>query len=117
MVISYTGPGYYRYYQFWLEHILPFVSVFYLMFVHGLKPDYYGIFRTWFLLIPLTIISVIANSMIPSANYLYLKTNLPILPDEQLFKVPILFTLVFIIFNIMHLLFYKIDNRKKKVYN
>ena len=38
LVITNTGPRYYRYYQFWLEHILPIISVFYLMFVHDIKP-------------------------------------------------------------------------------
>ena len=30
-VINKTGPTYYRYYQFWLEHILPIYAVFYMM--------------------------------------------------------------------------------------
>ena len=47
LVIEQTGPRYYRYYQFWLEHILPIISVFYLMFVHGMKPEKKGIFYTF----------------------------------------------------------------------
>ena len=36
-VILQTGPQYYRYYQFFLEHIIPIFSVFYMMFIHDFK--------------------------------------------------------------------------------
>ncbi|MBO7217034.1 MAG: YwaF family protein, partial [Clostridia bacterium] len=32
-VISFTGPTRFRYYQFWLEHTLGYISVFYMVFV------------------------------------------------------------------------------------
>ena len=37
-VITYTGPTRFRYYQFWLEHTLGYVAVFYMIFVHGMRP-------------------------------------------------------------------------------
>ena len=43
-VIIRTGPRYYRYYQFFLEHELPIYSVFYMMFVHRLRPTYKGLY-------------------------------------------------------------------------
>ncbi len=113
IVILYTGPTYYRYYQFWLEHILPIVCVFYLMFVHGMKPDYKGIFRTLYVIVPLVILSVIANSKIPMANYLYLTMKVPFIPDNQWIKIPILILITAILFHLMYFIFYKIDNRKK----
>lgn len=113
IVILYTGPTYYRFYQFWLEHILPIICVFYLMFVHNLKPDYKGIYRTLYLIVPLTIVSVIANSKIEGASYLYLTMKLPFLPDNQLIKIPILVVITFTLFHILYFIFYKIDNHKK----
>ena len=113
-VILYTGPTYYRYYQFWLEHILPIICVFYLMFVHGLKPDYKGILRTLYVIVPLTTLSVIANSKIPGAEYLYLTMKVPFLPDNQWIKIPILILITAILFHLMYFIFYKIDNRKKQ---
>lgn len=113
IVITHTGPTYYRYYQFWLEHILPIISVFYLMFVHGLKPDYKGIYRTLFVIIPLTIVCVLANKYIPTANYLYLRMNVPLLPSSQIYKVPLLFVIVYLLFHLMYFIFKKIDGRKK----
>ncbi len=71
-VITTTGPTYYRYYQFWLEHILPIVAVFYLTFVHGFRPKLHGIaWATGFMAV-LAAFALICNSNIEGANYLYL---------------------------------------------
>ena len=32
-VITYTGPTRFRYYQFWLEHTLGYISIFYMIFI------------------------------------------------------------------------------------
>ena len=112
IVITKTGPTYYRYYQFWLEHTLPIISVFYLMFVHGLKPEYKGIYYTYIALIPLIIVCMIANNKIPHANYLYLKLNVPFLPDVQIYRVIILSIMTIVMFNLMYLVYKKIESRK-----
>ena len=72
-VLPYTGPGYYRYYQFWLEHMLPTLSVFYLMFVHGFKPRFKGMFAAMGFLSVLGVISIICNHTLKdhNAEYLY----------------------------------------------
>lgn len=114
LVISNAGPSYYRYYQFWLEHTMPIIGVFYLMFVHGLKPDYIGIYRTFACIIPLGIVAMIANNAIPDANYLYLKLDVPFLPENQICRAIILIGIVFVLFHLMYYIFYKIDNRKNK---
>lgn len=112
LVITNTGPKYYRYYQFWLEHILPIICVFYLMFVHGLKPDYKGIYHTFVVIIPLLIVSLIANSKIQGARYLYLTLDVPFLPKNQPLRVSILFPLVIGIFHLMYLPFYKANKKE-----
>ena len=33
-VITFTGPTRFRYYQFWAEHLLGYVAVFYMIFIH-----------------------------------------------------------------------------------
>ena len=40
-VITYTGPTRFRYYQFWLEHTLGFIGLFYMIFVHPLIVNHY----------------------------------------------------------------------------
>ena len=113
LVIEQTGPRYYRYYQFWLEHILPIISVFYLMFVHGMKPEKKGIFYTFYVTIPLTILAIIADTKIEGARYLYLTLKVKILPENLIIRAFILFVLVLGIFYLMYNVFYKIDNKRK----
>ena len=114
LVIKNAGPRYYRYYQFWLEHILPIISVFYLMFVHDMKPEKKGILYTCFITVPLTIIALIANSRIEGARYLYLTLDVKILPENMILRVAILFVLVLCIFYVMYLPFAKKTNKRIK---
>lgn len=74
-VISTTGPEYYRYYQFWLEHALPIIAVFYMTFVHGFRVKPRDIIKPLALLLVLAVFSIFANNAIPEANYLYLAAN------------------------------------------
>ena len=109
-VITYTGPRYYRYYQFWLEHILPIICVFYLMFVHDMKPDYKGIYRTFIITLPLIVLAIIANSQIEGAEYLYLTMDLPVLPQGQIIRA---LMLILIAIGICHLMYLPFYNKKK----
>ena len=111
LVITNAGPRYYRYYQFWLEHILPILSVFYLMFVHDMKPEKKGILYTFFVTVPLTIAAIIANSKIKGARYLYLTLDIKILPENMILRAAILFVLVLGIFYVMYLPFDKKTNK------
>ncbi|MBR2761435.1 MAG: TIGR02206 family membrane protein [Solobacterium sp.] len=72
-VISRTGPAYYRYYQFWGEHLLPITAVYYMLFVHRMEVKPQGIIGAVSLLGLLSIPAIYVNQMVPSANYLYLK--------------------------------------------
>ena len=71
-VIVFTGPRYYRYYQFWMEHGLPLIAVYYMMFVHGKRPKYRHLWATVGLMVLLSIPCVAANCLIPGANYMYI---------------------------------------------
>lgn len=113
LVIMNAGPRYYRYYQFWLEHILPIISVFYLMFVHDMKPEKKGILYTFFITVPLTIAALIANSSIKGARYLYLTLDIKILPENMILRAAILFVLVLGVFYVMYLPFDKTNKKQK----
>ncbi len=71
--IGTAGPAYYRYYQFWLEHMLPMLAVFYMVFVHGFRPKMRGIFISAGFLGVLGIIAMILNATLKehNAEYLY----------------------------------------------
>lgn len=76
-VIIRTGPAYYRYYQYWMEHGLPVIAVAYMMAVHGKKPRYWHLWLSVGLLMLLSIPCMIANHHIPNANFMYLGNYVP----------------------------------------
>lgn len=71
-VILKTGPAYYRYYQFFLEHELPIYSVFYMSFVHKLKPSYKSMYYVIAVLICFAFLCVYVNNRVDGANFMYL---------------------------------------------
>lgn len=74
-VITYTGPTYARYYQFWIEHLIPIFAVFYMMFVHGFRANYRKVYKPVAVLSTLCVLAVIANLKIDGANFMYLATG------------------------------------------
>ncbi len=72
-VITNAGPLYYRYYQFWGEHLLPIYGMFYMMFVHRMTPHLRGIALSMGMLVLLAIPALFLNQAFEEANYLYLK--------------------------------------------
>ena len=94
-VITYTGPTRYRYYQFWLEHTLGYVAIFYMIFVHGMRPTVKSAVKSYLALIVLAIIAYFANSMLgPGANYLFMAkpedtpSILDMLPPNFALRIP-----------------------------
>ena len=74
-VITTTGPTYYRYYQYWMEHILPILAVFYMTFVHNFRPKMKGIALASAFMVVLVVFAMLCNFNIDGANYLYLATG------------------------------------------
>jgi len=73
VVISTTGPTYFRYYQFCGEHVLPIWSVFYLIFVHGIRPSPIGILLMFCMLFVMTPLALYFNKRYDDCYFLYLK--------------------------------------------
>lgn len=72
-VITYTGPTRFRYYQFWLEHTLGYIAIFYMIFVHGMRPVVKSAVKAFIALAAMAVIAYIANDMLgPGANYLFM---------------------------------------------
>ena len=71
-VILKTGPTYYRYYQFFLEHELPIYAVFYMIFIHKMRPSYKDLYLTMFALTLFAFLCIYVNNKVPDANFLYL---------------------------------------------
>ena len=108
-VIMFAGPGYFRYYQFWLEHLLPIFAIFYMMFVHGFKPDFRKVYKPFAMLVVLASLAIIANFNIEGANFMYLASTTDgdsianILPPNVWLRVLIGLGLVTVLFTIVSL--------------
>lgn len=108
-VIYYAGPGYWRYYQFWIEHIVPIFCVLYMTFVHGFRPNYRKIYKPYALLSGMATIAIIANNNIPGANFMYLAAGTDgdsianLLPKDMWVRVPLYLAILTVLFAIISL--------------
>lgn len=74
-VITATGPSRFRYYHFWGEHLGPIWSVFYLIFVHGMRPSPIGILLMYCILAVMGPLAIYLNNRFEGCNFLYLKPD------------------------------------------
>jgi hypothetical integral membrane protein (TIGR02206 family) len=121
-VITYTGPTRYRYYQFWLEHTLGYVSIFYMINVHGMRPTIKSAVKSYVALIVLALIAYMANDMIgPGANYLFLAkpedtpSILDILPPNHGLRIAIMAAAVTAMFALSYLPWFLRDRKERKL--
>ena len=121
-VITYTGPTRYRYYQFWAEHTLGYVAIFYMIFVHGMRPTWKSMAKSYAALTVLGIIAFSANRIIgPGANYLFLAkpedtpSILDILPPNFLLRLVVMVAAVSVMFFLSYLPWLLKDRKAKKM--
>ena len=119
-VILDSGPAYFRYYQFWLEHIIPIYSVFYMMFIKGYRYDVRKIYK------PVIFLGVLAGffffffHFIPEATYMYLQGDTlgeaitSIIPANQFARFGVFAAIAILLFGIEFLIFFLIRHYKKK---
>ena len=119
-VILTSGPSYFRYYQFWLEHILPIYSVFYMMFVKGYRYDVKKIYKPFIFMLVLSGFSMLANYYLPQATYMYLQGDTlgefftSILPANQFARFGVFAAIAILLFGIEFLVFFLIRRYKNK---
>ena len=120
-VITYTGPTRFRYYQFWLEHTLGYVAIFYMIFVHGMRPTVKSAVKSYAALAVLALIAYYANTVIgPGANYLFMAkpedtpSILDILPSNYVLRVTIMAAAITALFVLAYLPWYLLDRKAKK---
>ena len=120
-VISYTGPTRYRYYQFWAEHLLGYVAIFYMIFVHKMRPTWRSMIKSYLCLGVLAIVAYFANSMLgPGANYLFMAkpestpSILDILPPNFALRICIMAGAVTVLFFAAYLPWLVKDQKAKK---
>ena len=119
-VITYCGPTRFRYYQFWLEHILGFITLFYLIFVHKMRPNFKSMIKAYIALMILGCIAIFANQMIPGANYLFMAepeetaSILDILPKNYIVRIILMAVIIGLLFFVVYLPWLIKDIKAKK---
>jgi len=120
-VITYTGPTRFRYYQFWAEHLLGYVAIFYMIFVHNMRPTWRSLFRSYGALAVLAVIAYAANRLLgPGANYLFMAkpedtpSVLDILPPNFLLRLLVMLAVITLLFVLAYLPWHLKDRRAKK---
>ena len=120
-VITYTGPTRFRYYQFWLEHISGFIVIFYMIFVHKFRPNWKSMLKSYLSLIVLAIVAIIANNMLPGANYLYVArpedtaSILDFLPKNYFVRLTLMAVIITLLFFVIYLPWLIKDIKSKKL--
>ena len=123
-VLTYTGPTRFRYYQFWAEHLLSFVAIFYMIFIHGMRPTIKSAIKSYVALVILAVIAYFANRIIgPGANYLFMAkpestpSILDILPPNFALRLLVMAAVITVLFGVAYLPWYLKDKRAKKLVN
>lgn len=118
--LTYCGPTRFRYYQFWLEHTLGYVALFYMIFVHGMRPTLRSFVRSYTALVCLSALAAWVNSLIPGANYLYMArpesapSILDILPPNYALRILIMMAAITAMFGLAYLPWYLKDRKAKE---
>lgn len=120
-VITYTGPTRYRYYQFWFEHLGGYLAIFYMIFVHNMRPNKKSFLKAYIGLGILAAIAYFANSIIgPGANYLFMAkpeatpSILDILPPNFALRLLVMAGIITMMFVLAYLPWYIKDRKKRE---
>lgn len=117
--LTYCGPTRLRYYQFWVEHTFGYIAVFYMIFVHGMRPNVRSMVRSYIALLVMTAIAYYTNQLIPGANYLYMArpesapSVLDILPPNFLLRFMVMFAVITTMYGLAYLPWYLKDKKEK----
>ena len=117
--LTYTGPTRFRYYQFWAEHTLGYIAIFYMIFVHNMRPYVRSMVRSYIALVVMAVIAYSVNTMIPGANYLYMArpeaapSVLDILPPHFGLRLAIMAAVITAMFFLAYLPWYLKDQKAK----
>ena len=115
--LTYTGPTRFRYYQFWSEHTLGYIAIFYMIFVHNFRPNFRSMIRSYTALWVMAAIAYCVNIMIPGANYLYMArpesapSVLDILPPHFGLRFAIMVFAITVMFCLAYLPWYLKDKK------
>jgi hypothetical integral membrane protein (TIGR02206 family) len=118
-VITETGPLRFRFYQFWIEHLIGYIAIFYMIFVHKMRPNKKSFIKAYVGLAVLAGIAYFANTLIgPGANYLFMAkpestpSILDILPPNFILRLLVMASAVTLLFILAYLPWFIMDRKK-----
>ena len=120
-VISFAGPMRFRYYQFWAEHLVGYVAIFYMIFVHKMRPTIRSLIKAYVGMVLLAALAFYANLLLgPGANYLFMArpestpSVLDILPPNFVLRIAVMVSVITVLFVLAYLPWYLKDRKAKK---
>ncbi len=120
-VISFTGPTRFRYYQFWVQHTFGYIAIFYMIFIHRMRPNVKSMVKSYGLLAILAVIAYVANVTLGAgANYLFMAepestpSILDILPPNFALRVFVMASIVTTLYIVAYLPWYIKDRRRAR---
>ena len=120
-VITYTGPTRFRYYQFWIEHTIGYITIFYMIFVHKMRPTIKSAVKSYVALAVLAVVAYSTNVMLgPGANYLFLAkpestpSILDVLPPNFALRLLVMGSIITLMFALAYLPWYLKDRKAKR---
>ena len=116
-VLTEADPRYFRYYQYFGDHLIPIFSTIYMMIVHGMRPRYKDIWISVGALACLLAVGLRLNDLYPKANYLFLRLNIPFLPENQYIRAVIYSVFIIAVFHLMWLFWNAGLKRSQKTKN
>ena len=116
--LEFAGPTRFRYYQFWTEHLSIYVSLFYLMFVHKMRPTIRSAVKSYIALLVMAVIAYCTNLYLGGeANYLFLAklpALLDILPNITVVRIGVMATVITVMYALAYLPWYLKDRKAIK---
>ena len=122
--LTYTGPTRFRYYQFWCEHTMIFIAVFYMIFVHGMRPTVKSALKSYAALWTMVAIAYWVNQMVgEGANYLFMArpeaapSVLDILPPNFILRTFIMAAVITALYVVAYIPWYVKDRKATAIQN
>ena len=115
--LTYCGPTRLRYWQFWVEHTFGYIAIFYMIFVHGMRPYPKSMVRSYVALLIMVAIAYWTNQLIPGANYLYMArpesapSVLDILPPNFTLRFFVMLAVITTMYGLAYLPWYRRDKK------
>lgn len=100
-VLDGANPSYFRYYQYFGEHLLPIFGTCYMLLVHRMRPRYRDLWITVGVLFAMVIPGVLLNEAFPGSDYLFLKLDVPFFPENQIQRAALYLVLIIFVFHAM----------------